>query len=49
MSVQTESLPGVIENPAAWYGRDLQDDDSWVELLSTDEISEILTAVAQVN
>ena len=41
--------PGVIDSPAAWYGRDLQKDDSWIEHLSAAEIDELLGAVEQVN
>ena len=39
----------VVEGPAAWYGRDLQDDDSWVETLSPAEISEVSAAVDAVE
>jgi hypothetical protein len=45
MSDTIESISG----PAAWYGRDLQDDDQWIETLSAAEISELLTAVERVE
>lgn len=41
--------PGIIDSPAAWYGRDLQKDDSWIEQLSAAETEELLGAVEQVN
>ncbi|MCB0992290.1 MAG: TauD/TfdA family dioxygenase [Acidimicrobiales bacterium] len=40
---------GLVQGPAAWYGRDLEADGSWLEHLSEDEISEILAAVESVN
>ena len=41
--------PGIIDCAAAWYGRDLQKDDSWIEHLCAVEIDELLGAVEQVN
>ena len=50
MSIEAETRPSrPIESPAAWYGRDLQDDDSWIETLSGEEVEEILSAVAAVK
>ena len=46
--LETE-LPGTINTAAAWYGKALQDDDSWIELLSVAEREELLAAVAHVN
>ncbi len=40
---------GIVEGPAAWYGRDLQDADNWIERLSDHELAEIDAAVASVN
>ncbi len=40
---------GTIDGPAAWYGRDLQHDDSWIEGLSSAEVDELLSAVRQVE
>lgn len=45
----TEVPAARIEHPAAWYGRDLQDDDRWIELLSDDEVDEIRQAVREVE
>ncbi len=42
----TRSTP--IDSPAAWYGRDLQDRDDWVEMLTPVEVDELLAAVADV-
>jgi len=39
----------VMEGPAAWFGRDLQDDDSWIEQLSAEEVAELLAALAVVE
>ena len=41
--------PDVIESPAAWYGRELQDQDEWLELLSPGDVEELLNAVRHVN
>jgi hypothetical protein len=41
--------PGIIDGPAAWYGRDLQSDDSCIEHFSAAEIDELLGAVERVN
>lgn len=38
-----------IDSPAAWFGRDLQDDDAWIETLSSPEIAELLAALASVE
>ncbi len=40
---------GIVEGPAAWYGRDLQQRDDWVETLTAPEIAELLEAVAAVE
>ena len=39
----------LVDSPAAWYGRDLQNDDSWVELLTDAEVDEIQHAIKRVN
>ena len=39
----------LVDSPAAWYGRDLQNDDSWIELLTDAEVDEIQLAIKQVN
>ena len=36
--------PTPIEGPAAWYGRDLQHSDEWIELLTDVEIDELRAA-----
>lgn len=38
-----------IDSDAAWYGRDLQTDESWMEQLGPDEVAEILAAVERVD
>ncbi|MGY9072791.1 MAG: TauD/TfdA family dioxygenase [Acidimicrobiales bacterium] len=38
-----------VEGPAAWYGRDIQDDPSWIETLSGPDIAELLAAVEHVE
>ncbi len=38
-----------VDNAAAWYGRDLQDDDRWVEELSDVEVAELRAAVTHVE
>jgi hypothetical protein len=38
-----------IESRAAWYGRDLQDRDDWIEMLSAAEVDELLAAVRHVD
>jgi len=48
MSDTIESI-STISGPAAWYGRDLQANDQWIETLSQDEIAEILAALASVE
>lgn len=39
----------VIEGPAAWYGHELQNDDSWVEILSPSDVDELCAALAAVE
>ena len=39
----------LVDSPAAWYGRDLQNDDSWIELLTDAEVDEIQHAIKRVN
>lgn len=41
--------PTTIEGPAAWYGRDLQDSDDWIELLSEAEVDEVRAAYRTVD
>ena len=48
MSDTIESI-STISGPAAWYGRDLQDNDQWIETLSVIEIAELLSAVAHLD
>lgn len=38
-----------VDGPAAWYGNDLQNDDSWIETLAPAEVDELLAAVAHVE
>ena len=40
---------GPVAGPMAWYGRDLQDDDSWIEQLSEGEVGELLAVVEQIE
>ncbi|MGB5755966.1 MAG: TauD/TfdA family dioxygenase [Acidimicrobiales bacterium] len=40
---------GTIDGPAAWYGRDLQHQEGWIELLSPAEVDEVLVAVHRVE
>ncbi|MGI9598313.1 MAG: TauD/TfdA family dioxygenase, partial [Acidimicrobiales bacterium] len=40
---------GVVEGPTAWYGRDLQDDTSWIEELDPDDVAELLAALDRVE
>ena len=42
-------MPGELVSPAAWYGRDMSENHSWLEQLSAEEVGEILTAVRTVN
>ena len=55
MSTQSISTPAMssqlhpIESPAAWFGRDLQNSDEWIETLSAAEIDELLGAVERVT
>ncbi len=42
-------MPGKLVSPAAWYGRDMSENHSWLEQLSAEEVGEILTAVRTVN
>ena len=48
MSV-TEFPTQKIQHPAAWYGSDLAENDSWIELLSDDEVDEVRRAVDDVD
>lgn len=45
------TIPAIktVQGPAAWYGRDLQDDSSWIETLSGAEIAELRAARNQVE
>lgn len=45
----TANPAGRVEGPAAWYGRDLQDRDDWIETLSPAEVDELLVAVRRVD
>lgn len=38
-----------VAGPASWYGRDLQDNDQWVETLNAAEIDELMIALAGVE
>ena len=49
LSSRTTSPITAVDGPAAWYGRDLQDSDSWIETLSPAEVDEILAAVDHVE
>jgi hypothetical protein len=40
---------GIVDGPAAWYGRDLQHDDRWIEHLSPVQLAEIEAALSQVH
>ena len=44
-----EQMPGILESSVAWYGRDLLQDQCWLEHLNATEIDEILNAVKSVN
>lgn len=48
-SVAAARPTGLVDSAAAWYGRDLQDDDTWIEQLTPAEIDELLIAVGQVE
>lgn len=47
----SDTIPAVeaIQGPAAWYGRDLQNDSSWIETLAPAEIAELRAAIDQVE
>jgi hypothetical protein len=45
----TEPRTSRIDSPAAWYGRDLQNTDTWIEQLSSAAVDEVLAAVAAVE
>lgn len=47
--LMTESRLGPVDSPAAWYGRDLQNTDTWIEDLTSTEIEELLVAVADIE
>lgn len=47
--LMTEARLSPVDSSAAWYGRDLQDSDSWIERLSPAEADEVLAAVAVVE
>ncbi len=40
---------GPVAGPAAWYGRDLQESDAWIEHLTPTEIGELLAAVGAIE
>ncbi len=44
--LMTEPRSTPVDSPAAWYGRDLQDNETWIEHLTPTEIDELLAAVA---
>jgi hypothetical protein len=47
---QTTDVPLVpVDSPAAWYGRDLQGSDEWIEQLTPTEITELLAAVDAIE
>ncbi len=45
----TDRPAGTVAGPAAWYGRDLQTETSWIEELDTAEAAEVLDAVRAVE
>lgn len=45
----TETRLAPVDSPAAWYGRDLQDSDAWIEQLTSTEVDELLAAVASIE
>ncbi len=51
VSAETANQPTLspIDSPAAWYGRDLQDSDTWIEHLTPTEVDEVLAAVAEID
>lgn len=48
MSSTIESI-STMTGAAAWFGRDYQDSDEWIETLSATDISELLEALRQVE
>ena len=46
--LMSDTRSTLVDSPAAWYGRDLQDRDDWVELLTPAEVDELLAAVADI-
>ncbi len=38
-----------IDEKSVWYGRDMENSDEWIELLSDDEVDEIRSAVAAID
>lgn len=46
---QTVTMPTWVDGPAAWYGRDLQDESTWIETLSVTEVDELVQAVHRVE
>ncbi len=49
MSNTTTPAIETVQGPAAWYGRDLQDDSSWIETLSEADVAELLAALDHVE
>lgn len=45
----TDRPTGLIAGPAAWYGRDLQTETSWIETLDATEAAEVVDALAGVE
>ncbi|MGH1488685.1 MAG: TauD/TfdA family dioxygenase [Acidimicrobiales bacterium] len=46
---ETDRPEGIVAGPAAWYGRELQNNDSWIEQLSPADIAEIDAALNAVD
>lgn len=47
--LMTEPRLTPVDSPAAWYGRDLQNSNTWMEQLGPSEVDELLDAVADVE
>jgi len=47
--IETDHPVAVVEGPAAWHGRDLENSAEWLETLSDAEIEEVLSAVEAID